>query len=213
MSGWRLLVLTLAACIAAGLFAVGPEDASACIALAPTLQEQAEFADLVVLGEVVGVHDVTHGGEKHTIWVAAALKGDPGQWLVTTPRTVCGDVVRFELGEHILLFLLPETNSVFSTRFDAVTVGRGYVIDDEGRFHRGYEGPRAPEDTLQQVAAITGASPDAVQAGVDFAEGRTVFEQPADANAALPWVGLGAAFGAALLLAGFVVARRVLLRR
>lgn len=160
-----------------------------------------------MVGEVVDAPEGEAGS--HSIRVAAALKGDPRSWLEMTPQTQCWDPTKLEQGRQLLLFvgLQHRPGSYDSTVFDA-----RYVLADH-QFQREYFGSPgpvlSPEEALQRVAAVTGASPNAVAAGIDFAEGRTSFAQPSDGERRLPWVGLGAAAGAGLLLAGLAAAWRL----
>lgn len=216
------MALALAALAA---FAPGAAERALACSIGPgSLESSAEYADLIIVGEVVaeepgGPYDTYSS----TIRVAATFRGETDEMLrlenLGYLGADCSGGPRLPEGERVLLFLIhyrspsepavtPETGPLQPAGWE----NGKYALQD-GNFVSRYAQPASYPywDAVQRVAAITNAPQDEIDAALAFAGGTTRATDepstPAEAvdrdggDDARDWVAPVLAGGAAMLLA------------
>ena len=204
------------ALVAMGLFAPATaKPATACTEAALSLEQTAQLADLVVVGEVVG---------RSTVLVVATFKGTAPTELTNVgpseemlrgnPNTDCDPPPTLRPGPSVVLFLYRDQDGIGIYR------QHGQYALASGHASPGY-GPPVPDQAfLRYLAAITDAPDDQLDIALAFARGELQAE-PAPEVGALPEVaeeeggpptlliGLASAGAAIALLALLFAARRL----
>ncbi len=166
------LVLGLAAF---GVLAPATAKPAAACRIGPmTLEQGAEFADLVIVGEVISERSVASGVYESTIDIAATLKGrsEPGLTLNELGflgADCSGGGPRLAEGERVLLFIgrSPLTTGAVQRQVVGYEYGRYVLSDTEAITARG-DTAIPVEDFLHRIAAVTGAAPDQLDAALSF---------------------------------------------
>ena len=210
------------ALVAMGLFAPATaKPATACTEAALSLEQTAQLADLVVVGEVVG---------RSTVLVVATFKGTAPTELTNVgpseemlrgnPNTDCDPPPTLRPGPSVVLFLYRD--QVLYRDQDGIGIYRqhGQYALASGHASPGY-GPPVPDQAfLRYIAAITDAPDDQLDIALAFARGELQAE-PAPEVGALPEVaeeeggppalviGIASAGAAIALLALLFAARRL----
>ena len=156
----------------AALSPVAPHRAAAC-SMGPTpLDEAAAGAPIVVVGEVIDERvlnpQFSSDMYESTVRVHAVLKGSIDQEFTLSPLgglgPDCSGGPRLEVGEHVLLFV-----SEFGGELRVYGYEQGKYLLGDGLARTAEMPPLALEDTIRTVASITGASPEQLDAALEFA--------------------------------------------
>lgn len=170
---------------------VPPERAAACRIARANLEENTQYAELIVVGEVVSereLHDAYESYES-TIEVAAVLKGSAGSEITIAPTgwlgADCSGSPRLRDGERVLLFLYhyrgpaplgttPPAGALQIAGYD----GGKYVIGD-GNVRSTYAEPAQfpAEQAIRRVAQLAGSAPAQLDAALRFGAPH-VFDTP-----------------------------------
>lgn len=206
-----------------------PPQASAC-SLAPLdLENVADIAEIVIVGEVTAerIIEPTSPTYESTVRPAAVLKGAPPGEIVISPLGYlgadCSGGPRLAAGERVLLFVgRGMVGGQAQGELQVVGYEAGKYALHDGLAMQPYTGSSMPADqAIRQVATITGASEDQVVAAIAFAQGDPTAEPPAQAepvtrpsedgngDVALLAIGLASAGALALVLFGVAVWRRL----
>jgi hypothetical protein len=170
---WLLAAAVLLA-IGLGMFGVVPPERAAACTIAPAnLEQSAQYAELIVVGEVVSERSLPQDGydsRESTIAVAAVLKGSAGDEITIAPTgwlgADCGGNPRLLEGERVLLFL---DHSFGPLRIMGYEGGK-YVIDD-GNVRSTYAEPSQfpAAGAIRRVAQLAGSTPGNRDAALLFA--------------------------------------------
>ena len=226
-----LVVALLGALAAAGALALTPaKPAAACsfVPERPTIEEMADGAEMVIVGEVVDEHPMelagaqeslaTYEPSESTVAVVAALKRHPRSEITLSflgfLAPDCAGGPPLAAGERVLLFLSEHRGEFRKLRGElgvyGHTDGKYVLTEGEASRSRFRPTPVSGESVLQRVAATTGAAQDEFDAALAFANGESVpIREVENGNLPLLIIGLGAQGAAVLLAALFFAVRRL----
>ena len=164
-------VLVVALLLGLAAFAVlapaTAKPAAACSFALATLDEMAELAEIVIVGEVVTEHPVGPDVYRSTISVSATLKGNPEREFTLDQLGLllgdCSGGPRLAAGERVLLFL-----SNWGGRVQVNAYEQGKYVLSEGEAKTLSNPAMSADDALRRVAAITNAPPDELDAALAF---------------------------------------------
>ena len=193
----RVFVVALV-CALVAMAALAPGLAKPAAACSPsyghfTLEDRAEQAEIVIVGEVIteqaieDLYDYPPSYYESTIRIAATLKGNPEPEITLSPVGYfgpdCSGGPRLPTGERVMLFLSEYRGDLrmFGLEESKYTLveGEAIIFYSEPTLSRE---PIPVEDAFRRVAAITGATDEQLAAALAFARDEPAPEPRPDAE-------------------------------
>jgi len=209
------------ALVALSVFApISTPTASACSLAPMTLDQIAEAAPIVIVGDVIMERTIggPYAAYESTVRVAATLKGAAPHEITFSPLGYlgadCSGGPRLAAQERVLLFIWkgpPRADGAETFRIVSYTNGKYVLAGGEARHM--HQEPMAVEDALRRVGTITEADPTQLAAAISFAIGEPTPPAPQPETESAPievteengsntiFIGLASAVGAIVLLA------------